>query len=146
MVSLYNNNLNGILADEMGLGKTIQSIALLTYLMGMWFIAKAPPEPAPSMDASFAQLRAGFPSVELAICKSPVLFCRAYETLLIHEPLRLHALTSCTPSSPATERKKVFGPFLVVVPLSTMSNWLNEFERWAPSVKVLAYKGGLDRP
>lgn len=35
MVSLYNNNLNGILADEMGLGKTIQSIALITYLIGV---------------------------------------------------------------------------------------------------------------
>jgi hypothetical protein len=35
MVSLYNNNLNGILADEMGLGKTIQSIALITHLIGV---------------------------------------------------------------------------------------------------------------
>uniref|UniRef100_A0A336MSI2 CSON006075 protein n=1 Tax=Culicoides sonorensis TaxID=179676 RepID=A0A336MSI2_CULSO len=39
------------------------------------------------------------------------------------------------------ERKKVNGPFLVIVPLSTLSNWVLEFEKWAPSVVVVAYKG-----
>ncbi|GAA5856967.1 hypothetical protein JCM8547_008488 [Rhodosporidiobolus lusitaniae] len=33
------------------------------------------------------------------------------------------------------------GPYLVIVPLSTMPNWISEFERWAPSVKVVSYKG-----
>lgn len=39
------------------------------------------------------------------------------------------------------EHKKVNGPFLIIVPLSTMSNWVLEFEKWAPSVQVVAYKG-----
>ncbi|KAL1457886.1 hypothetical protein WDU94_008068 [Cyamophila willieti] len=39
------------------------------------------------------------------------------------------------------EKKKVNGPFLIIVPLSTLSNWSLEFERWAPSVNVVAYKG-----
>lgn len=39
------------------------------------------------------------------------------------------------------EMKKVNGPFLIIVPLSTMSNWVLEFEKWAPSVHVVAYKG-----
>lgn len=39
------------------------------------------------------------------------------------------------------ERKKVNGPFLIIVPLSTLSNWVLEFEKWAPSVIVVAYKG-----
>ncbi|VEU23692.1 DEKNAAC104910 [Brettanomyces naardenensis] len=72
MVSLYNNHLNGILADEMGLGKTIQSIALITYLIGV-----------------------------------------KHET----------------------------GKFLVIVPLSTITNWTMEFDRWAPTVKKIVYKG-----
>lgn len=38
------------------------------------------------------------------------------------------------------EVKKVFGPFLIVVPLTTLSNWLLEFTKWAPSLKVIAYK------
>lgn len=39
------------------------------------------------------------------------------------------------------EEKKVNGPFLVIVPLSTLSNWVLEFEKWAPSVVVVSYKG-----
>ncbi|XP_054270051.1 transcription activator BRG1-like isoform X2 [Macrosteles quadrilineatus] len=39
------------------------------------------------------------------------------------------------------EKKKVNGPFLIIVPLSTLSNWVLEFEKWAPSVIVVAYKG-----
>ena len=33
------------------------------------------------------------------------------------------------------------GPFLVVVPLVTINNWISEFERWAPGIKVITYKG-----
>lgn len=33
------------------------------------------------------------------------------------------------------------GPFLVVVPLTTISNWTMEFDRWAPDIKKLIYKG-----
>jgi SWI/SNF-related matrix-associated actin-dependent regulator of chromatin subfamily A protein 2/4 len=39
------------------------------------------------------------------------------------------------------EVKKVNGPFLIIVPLSTLSNWVLEFEKWAPSVVVVSYKG-----
>jgi ATP-dependent helicase STH1/SNF2 len=39
------------------------------------------------------------------------------------------------------EKKQAHGPFLVIVPLSTMTNWALEFARWAPSVKVICYKG-----
>lgn len=35
----------------------------------------------------------------------------------------------------------VTGPFLVVVPLSTLSGWFNEVQRFAPSMKVLKYTG-----
>lgn len=39
------------------------------------------------------------------------------------------------------ERKNQSGPYLVIVPLSTMNNWQNEFTKWAPKVRVLMYKG-----
>ena len=39
------------------------------------------------------------------------------------------------------EKKKQNGPFLVVVPLSTLTNWNLEFEKWAPSVARVVYKG-----
>lgn len=37
--------------------------------------------------------------------------------------------------------KKNEDKFLVIVPLSTITNWTVEFEKWAPSVKVIVYKG-----
>lgn len=30
---------------------------------------------------------------------------------------------------------------MVIVPLSTMTNWSGEFAKWAPSVRMIAYKG-----
>lgn len=38
------------------------------------------------------------------------------------------------------EKKKNMGPFLVIVPLSTLSNWMLEFQKWAPSVTVVSFK------
>ena len=39
------------------------------------------------------------------------------------------------------EKKGQYGPFLVIVPLSTLTNWNNEFEKWAPSISKVVYKG-----
>ena len=39
------------------------------------------------------------------------------------------------------EYKASNGPFLVIVPLSTLTNWNMEFEKWAPSVTRIVYKG-----
>ena len=39
------------------------------------------------------------------------------------------------------EKKRNNGPYLIIVPLSTMSNWMLEFDRWAPTVIKIAYKG-----
>ncbi|KAK0416688.1 hypothetical protein QR680_012632 [Steinernema hermaphroditum] len=42
------------------------------------------------------------------------------------------------------EVKKVNGPYLVIVPLSTISNWALELEKWAPHVNKIVYKGDRD--
>uniref|UniRef100_H2YVT5 Global transcription activator SNF2L2 n=1 Tax=Ciona savignyi TaxID=51511 RepID=H2YVT5_CIOSA len=39
------------------------------------------------------------------------------------------------------EMKQDNGPFLIIVPLSTLSNWCLELEKWAPGVVKIAYKG-----
>ncbi|KAL6265092.1 hypothetical protein P5V15_005182 [Pogonomyrmex californicus] len=36
------------------------------------------------------------------------------------------------------------GPHLIVVPSSTMENWLDELERWSPSLKVVQYYGSQE--
>ncbi|KAF9113981.1 hypothetical protein BGX27_000374 [Mortierella sp. AM989] len=39
------------------------------------------------------------------------------------------------------EAKQQNGPFLILVPLSTLTNWTLEFEKWAPQVTKVVYKG-----
>lgn len=39
------------------------------------------------------------------------------------------------------EVKKNPGPFLIIVPLSTMGNWVRELDLWAPSLVKVAYRG-----
>ena len=34
-----------------------------------------------------------------------------------------------------------FGPFLIVVPLSTSENWMAELRQWAPDMNALCYVG-----
>ncbi|VDL83099.1 unnamed protein product [Nippostrongylus brasiliensis] len=42
------------------------------------------------------------------------------------------------------EVKQNNGPYLVIVPLSTLSNWNMEFEKWAPAVVKVVYKGNKE--
>lgn len=35
--------------------------------------------------------------------------------------------------------KGVWGPFLIVAPLSTIANWMNEFERFTPGIPAMMY-------
>ncbi|KAB8067999.1 SNF2 family N-terminal domain-containing protein [Aspergillus leporis] len=42
------------------------------------------------------------------------------------------------------KEKNISGPFLIAAPLSTISNWVDEFARWAPSVKTVLYHGSKD--
>ncbi|KAF3777906.1 CHROMATIN REMODELING 5 protein [Nymphaea thermarum] len=37
--------------------------------------------------------------------------------------------------------QQIHGPFLVVVPLSTITNWAREFRRWLPDMNVVMYVG-----
>lgn len=39
------------------------------------------------------------------------------------------------------EFRKVSGPHLVIVPKSTLSNWMNEFKRWCPCIRVIKFHG-----
>lgn len=39
------------------------------------------------------------------------------------------------------EVKNENGPYLIIVPLSTLSNWVLEFAKWAPTISAIGYKG-----
>jgi SWI/SNF-related matrix-associated actin-dependent regulator of chromatin subfamily A member 5 len=36
------------------------------------------------------------------------------------------------------------GPFLIIVPKSTLKNWSNEFEKWCPTLKAVILIGDAD--
>lgn len=38
---------------------------------------------------------------------------------------------------------QLFGPFLIVVPLSTMASWQREFATWAPDINLVVYVGDV---
>lgn len=40
--------------------------------------------------------------------------------------------------------KAVHGPYMVVGPLSTLPNWVNEFKRWTPEMAVCLYHGSKE--
>ncbi|KAJ5126995.1 hypothetical protein N7448_007774 [Penicillium atrosanguineum] len=42
------------------------------------------------------------------------------------------------------KENNVSGPFLIAAPLSTLSNWVNEFKRWTPDINAVLYHGSKD--
>ncbi|PWY77482.1 swi2/snf2-like protein [Aspergillus heteromorphus CBS 117.55] len=42
------------------------------------------------------------------------------------------------------KEKNVSGPFLIAAPLSTVSNWVDEFAKWTPEIKTVLYHGSKD--
>ena len=39
------------------------------------------------------------------------------------------------------EEKDIWGPFLIIAPVSTLHNWLQEINRFTPAFKALPYWG-----
>lgn len=39
------------------------------------------------------------------------------------------------------KENNISGPFLIAAPLSTLSNWVDEINRWAPEINVVLYHG-----
>ncbi|EPS25201.1 hypothetical protein PDE_00133 [Penicillium oxalicum 114-2] len=42
------------------------------------------------------------------------------------------------------KENNVSGPYLIAAPLSTLSNWIDEFKRWTPSIETVLYHGSKE--
>lgn len=61
-----------------------------------------------------------------------------------HRPFRRTGKTLQTIAFLCYLRERaIWGPFLVVCPLSTVANWVNEFERFCPDFPVVLYHGSV---
>lgn len=40
--------------------------------------------------------------------------------------------------------RNIPGPHMVIVPKSTLQNWVNEFQKWCPSIRTVCMIGDRD--
>jgi len=116
MHSLQQHCLGGILADDMGLGKTLQTIALL---------ASCYPNTVNNTDTIYPeQVRKPAPlSIQLDLFAQPETNpLSPVQAITLNEISRL-------PCS------------LIVLPASLIHNWLNEFRRFAPMMRIYVHVG-----
>lgn len=116
LVGLYENGFGGCLADDMGLGKTLQ---MLAFFLNVY--AREPEEPT---------------SAET----KPDTFVWPYESAqpsLFDQPV----IQQSMPVRTNVRRKEGKPASLVVMPASLIFNWVNEKNRFAPSLRHLLYAG-----
>lgn len=76
------------------------------------------------------------------VCNVPVLF-RENCAILADEMGLGKTIQTISFLSVLMNIHHVYGPFLVVVPLSTLVTWQQEFQLWAPQINVVVYIGDV---
>lgn len=116
MHSLRKNGLGGILADDMGLGKTLQTIALLAsfHPKTEW----APYSEYPDIKESGTST-----SVQLDLFAQP----------------EVNPVKETTSRSSTSDLQ--LPASLIILPASLIHNWVNEFSRFAPWLRIYIHTG-----
>lgn len=116
LVGLYENGLGGCLADDMGLGKTLQ---VLAFFLRVYSRSEESAEQASEQPAPFVW---PYESAQPSLFDQPV----------IDTPRPVRRMVPQSEKKPAS---------LVVMPASLLFNWVNETNRFAPSLRHLLYAG-----
>ena len=122
---------NSILADEMGLGKTIQSISFLIEM-------QVSVNPHVGSPISFIHLILWL--VEYSLSMFQAISCAMVLKFVSFERYEQLILRLIGEKYFQLQRYGVRGPFLVIAPLSTISNWQREFETWS-DINAVVYHG-----
>ena len=122
---------NSILADEMGLGKTIQSISFLIEM-------QVSVNPHVGSPVSFIHLILWL--VEYSLSMFQAITCAMVLKFISFERYEQLILRLIGEKYFQLQRYGVRGPFLVIAPLSTISNWQREFETWS-DINAVVYHG-----
>ena len=79
-----------------------------------------------------------------ALASSPVTVCRENGVILADEMGLGKTMQTIAFLAALMKMHGVYGPFLLLVPLSTLPTWLREFRQWAPHVNVVEYIGDVN--
>jgi len=71
-------------------------------------------------------------------------WCKQYSVILADEMGLGKTIQSIGFLSYLFNEQNLYGPFLLVVPLSTLNSWKREFESWAPEMNVVVYLGDVN--
>lgn len=132
LISLWSNGLNGILADQMGLGKTV----------GVRGVRVGAGEGGGGRQPSRAWVQDG--ATRIAAGSSPPLTNLSpppATTKLPNTPHPAEQVQTIGFLCHLRNTGHINGPYMVLGPLSTLTNWVSEFERWAPDFPVVLYHG-----
>ncbi len=72
-----------------------------------------------------------------------VMFCRCNSVILADEMGLGKTIQTISFLSYLFHQHQLYGPFLLVVPLSTLTSWQREFDMWAPDMNVVVYLGDV---
>lgn len=155
LVFLHKLGTGGILADDMGLGKTLQAIALLQWVKDQRAVASGE---AKSDEPVSAKKTKTLKTKKVKIAAKEV---SATETKTAKskkttatgkgvkkKPSSGQEASSTTPARSDTSAEKNWalthtGPLaLVIAPTSVVPNWVREINKFAPSLRALAWSGG----
>ncbi|XP_037624587.1 chromodomain-helicase-DNA-binding protein 2 isoform X1 [Sebastes umbrosus] len=70
-------------------------------------------------------------------------WCRCNSVILADEMGLGKTIQTISFLSYLFQQHQLYGPFLVVVPLSTLTSWQREFDTWAPHMNVVVYLGDV---
>lgn len=76
-------------------------------------------------------------------CICPIPFVRCNSVILADEMGLGKTIQTISFLSYLFHQHQLYGPFLLVVPLSTLTSWQREFETWAPDMNVVVYLGDV---
>ncbi|KAK7152198.1 hypothetical protein R3I94_008501 [Phoxinus phoxinus] len=71
-------------------------------------------------------------------------WCRCNSVILADEMGLGKTIQTISFLSYLFHQHQLYGPFIVVVPLSTLTSWQREFETWAPDMNVVVYLGDVN--
>lgn len=156
MISLYENGINGILADEMvyfvvsfklifiliDKQKLFYVLKIISCLPTLWC-------PVFTTGVNFAILFSVFELCELFLIQKCFYIGLAHWDFLIHYCFMLQGLGKTLQTISLLGYMKHYrhipSPHLIIVPKSTLANWMAECERWCPTLNAVCMIGSAEQ-